>query len=338
MKKSRKKLLLVYHFYSSFVRKDYEILSEKYEVKKYYFRNSKNLPAMLGNFIKFFLFLLLNIFRFDYIFCWFADYHSFLPVLFAKIFGKKSFLVLGGYDVTYIPELNYGSFNSPLRSLATGFSIKNASLNLPVAERLKAEILQRFPRIKTEVVPTGYSPDYFVPDKNIKKENIVLTCGKIDSYKRFVIKGIDLFWKAAELLPQYTFVILDITPEMQKLIEPLPKNLKLLEMIPQKEVIKFYQKAKVYAQFSLREGFPNSVCEAMLCECIPVGTDVGAMKEIIGNNGFLLKSRDISEIVQTIEKAINAPLSLGKKAREQIKKKFTVEQRKEKLYQLLETS
>ncbi|OQX70519.1 MAG: hypothetical protein B6D62_04670 [Candidatus Cloacimonas sp. 4484_275] len=226
---------------------------------------------------------------------------------------------MGGYDVTYIPELNYGSFNSPLRSLATGFSIKNASLNLPVAERLKAEILQRFPRIKTEVVPTGYSPDYFVPDKNIKKENIVLTCGKIDSYKRFVIKGIDL-------------------PEMQKLIEPLPKNLKLLEMIPQKEVIKFYQKAKVYAQFSLREGFPNSVCEAMLCECIPVGTDVGAMKEIIGNNGFLLKSRDISEIVQTIEKAINAPLSLGKKAREQIKKKFTVEQRKEKLYQLLETS
>jgi len=331
----KKKILLVYHYYSSFVRHDFEILNEAFNVTRYYFRSNNNPLRMLKELIKFFIYLIVKIHKFDAVFCWFSDYHSFLPILFAKIFGKKSFLVLGGYDVTYIPELNYGAFNNPLRAFCAGFSMKNATLNLPVAERLKIEILRRFPQIRIEVVPTGYSPEFFIPNENIDKENIILTCGKIDSYKRFIIKGIDLFCATAKLLPQYTFVILDITPEMQKLINPIPKNLKLFEMLSQKKVVEFYRKAKVYAQLSLREGFPNSVCEAMLCECVPVGTDAGAMKEIIGDAGFLLKSREVLEIVEMIEKAINSPVSLGKKARKRIMENFTMERRKEKLYKII---
>jgi len=43
--------------------------------------------------------------------------------------------------------------------------------------------------------------------------------------------------------------------------------IKFTGLVPDEELIKYYQKAKVY-QLSEYEGLPNALCEAMLCECL----------------------------------------------------------------------
>jgi glycosyltransferase involved in cell wall biosynthesis len=47
----------------------------------------------------------------------------------------------------------------------------------------------------------------------------------------------------------------------------------------------------VYAQFSITEGLPNVVCEAMLAGCIPVGSNVGGIPELIETTGILINER-----------------------------------------------
>jgi hypothetical protein len=92
-----KKILFVYTNYSTFVKTDFEILSEMHSVKPYQFKPVKGLLKTAWQMLLQLLFLLLNIWKFDAVFIWFADYHSFLPVLFAKTDWKK--VVCGDWRV-----------------------------------------------------------------------------------------------------------------------------------------------------------------------------------------------------------------------------------------------
>jgi glycosyltransferase involved in cell wall biosynthesis len=98
--------------------------------------------------------------------------------------------------------------------------------------------------------------------------------------------------------------------------------------LSQDKLISYYQKAKVYCQLSMREGLPNTVCEAMLCECVPVGTNVEGIHTAIGNTGFYVDHGDVEGTVQAIKKALSSADGFGRKAREHIQKNFSFEKRK----------
>ena len=329
----RKKALFVHTSFSSFVKTDYEILSKRYDITKYQFNNSKNLFKMVFEQIKLKIFLLLNIWKYDFIFCWFADYHSFLPILFGKIFGKKTFLVLGGYDVTYIPDLKYGSFSNPIRSFCAKYSIKNVTLNLSVSDNIKRDALKRVPDANIQNIYTGYSKDKFLLN-NTEKKNIVLTVGSGDTLQRVKIKGIDFFIEVARKMPDYIFIVVGVGENALKLLKNIPANVEVIGKIKQKKLIEYYQKAKVYAQFSMREGLPNAICESMLCECIPVGFNNGGIPIAIGDCGFMLDEKNVSKAVKLIEKAMNSPKDLREKARERIIENFAFKKREKKILNL----
>ncbi len=323
--------ILFIHNSSSYVKTDLDILKKHFIVAVYKFNSSKNTSKMLWEYLKFFFFLIKNIRKFDMYFIWFADYHSFPPILISKIFNKKAIINLGGYDVTYIPKLNYGAFSNPLRSFVTKFSIKNASLNLAVSENIKQEALQRINKANIKVIHTGYDTNSLGISEKTKKKKIVLTTSKADNYARFKIKGLDFFCEVAKQLPDYQFIAVGVQKNLEKYFKNKPKNLTSYPILSQTKLSEFYQSAKVYAQFSLREGFPSSICEAMLFEEIPVSTDVGAAKEIIGDTGFVLENKEISLAVETIKKAMNLPDSEGKKCRNRIIENFNLEIREKKL-------
>jgi glycosyltransferase involved in cell wall biosynthesis len=330
----KKNILFIYTNYSTFVKTDFEILSKKNEVIIYQFKPVKGLSKTALQMLRQLFYLLFNIWKFDSVFIWFADYHSFLPVLFAKILGKKSFLVIGGYDVANIPELNYGSLSSPLRKKLTLFSIKNASLCIPVVENLEKKINEIAPKAKTQTVYTGYKFGLNKEKQLLKeREKMILTVSITNNRQRFLIKGLDRFRELAENLPDFQFYVVGISDEAKPLFNPLPENLVLLPLLSQNELTDYYLKASFYAQFSRSEGLPNALCEAMLYGCIPLGIDVGGISTAIDKNGLILNDWDVNSAIDFIQ---NNHDKLNREVfKNQIEEKFDLKFRKEKLLALV---
>ena len=66
------------------------------------------------------------------------------------------------------------------------------------------------------------------------------------------------------------------------------QNIFLKENYPQELKI-LYNESKFYFQLSNTEGFGVALCEAMLCGCVPIVSDVNFLPSIVGNSGFVLK-------------------------------------------------
>ncbi|MBP9191753.1 MAG: glycosyltransferase, partial [Ignavibacteria bacterium] len=112
------------------------------------------------------------------------------------------------------------------------------------------------------------------------------------------------------------------------------KNVKLISFVNMEELKNYYNKAKVFAQLSLFEGQPNSLCEAMMMECIPVGSDVNGIPRVIGDTGFIVYKKDKFEIAEKIKAAMQSDESLGKAARKRIMDNFSMERRKNKILEI----
>jgi glycosyltransferase involved in cell wall biosynthesis len=209
------------------------------------------------------------------VFVWFADYHAFFPVLLARLFGKKSIVVIGGYDATSIPSLRYGTFYRPLRAILCRYAVRHADLIVPVAEALGRQLLRHTGSIKGELIPipTGYDDSKW--QFGASKEDLIVTVAAFETESRFKLKGLDFFIRVAQAMPEYQFVLIGASEKGRLILPSIPANLQVLNKMPQPQLAEYYAKAKVYAQFSLSEGLPNAVCEAMLCGCVPVGCDVG---------------------------------------------------------------
>ena len=96
--------------------------------------------------------------------------------------------------------------------------------------------------------------------------------------------------------------------------------------------IDYLHKNNYDLQLSNTEGFGVSLCEAMLCECIPIVSSVNMLPEIVGDTGFILETRDSSKLSGLINEAINCNFDLfSKKARLKIKNNYYMQKRKSSL-------
>lgn len=295
-------ILFIYSPWTTFTKEDLDILSSHHKVSKHQFKPQKGLLLVGVEFVKQFFFLLFKVRKFDTIYIWFADYHSFLPVMFAKLFGKKSFVVLGGYDVADFPELKYGTMTSPLRRWMTLYSLKNASLCIPVVEELEKKLKKICPDAQSKTIHTGYEFDLDSSvNLNEPRAKSILTVSITANYQRFMIKGLDRFTELARLMPDYTFYIIGIQQPAKKLFEPKPDNLVLLPPLKQDELTQHYLQAAFYAQFSRSEGLPNALCEAMVYGCIPLGVNAGGIGTAMGEFGLLQHDWNAQEVMDYIQ-------------------------------------
>ncbi|MDP3437724.1 MAG: glycosyltransferase family 4 protein [Bacteroidales bacterium] len=336
-----KKALFIYTHLSTFVRGDLEILSTEFDIKEYQVVNSpkKSLPWSL---LKLSLYLIFNIGKFEIVYIWFADYHSFLPLLFSRIAGKRSYLVIGGYDICRERRYKYGSFSNPLRSFAAISSIKMATMNLCVSKSVQRVIKAIAPSSRSCVVYNGVKTDFRSYSENPSQYNPaeershqeILCVALVSSLQSFYIKGIDRFNSVAQRMPDNNFVLVGCNSDVFNLagIAPAP-NLKILPRIDHSLLEEYYKNAKVYCQLSRRESFSLSLAEAMSYNCIPVITKTGGMPEVTGELGFQADGDDIDQIVQFVKTALISERS--DVFRDRIIQHFSLKGREESLLKIL---
>jgi len=163
------RILFVYYRLSSFVRCDLEILKRYFDVKSLQIQTFRNPLNILRLFV--------GILHADLVYTWFAGTNAFFIVLFSKFLGKKSVVVLGGYEVAYVPEVGYGSLLSPFGRVKVKFVLRNATKVLAVSKSTFKEALHFTQPKRIAVVYNGVDIEKFSPSGN--KEDLVITVANI---------------------------------------------------------------------------------------------------------------------------------------------------------------
>lgn len=331
-------IIYAYPVRTSFTDRDLDMIRPTMRIKALEFTQSPlKLPFY---FILQFFQLLWFLPRTSQYLCFFGGYHSVLPVWFGKVFHKKCIIQAGGTDCINMPEIGYGNFRKKWLRIATIYSFKNCSLILPVAEALvkqdyrydsnispKQGLLNLIPDLTTpiHVVPNGFDTDFW-QDIGLQRQSksLISVATGTSKQSRAIVKGYDLIEKLASLHPD-----LNITLVGDENYSSPSQNVKVLGNQNRGELLKLYNTNQIYLQLSTSEGFPNALGEAMACGCIPVGSAVGAIPEIIATEELILKTKNfalLESIVLTILK--NEHSDIQRKSRERIMDNFSFEQRK----------
>lgn len=278
--------------------------------------------------------VLLGVLHSQIVFCWFASVYAALATLAAGMLGKKSIIVVGGVDMAREKEFGYGLWLSPWKSALVRAAIKKAGRILVVDQSLRDEVLERvkFSGDNLEILPTGFDREMWRPSG--EKKPIVLTVAATQSTGRMKVKGIDILFEVARMLPHIKFELIGLDADKFNEFIP-PANMSVRPILEQEQLLEHYQRAKIYCQPSRREGLSNTLCEGMLCGCIPVASDVGGTARAVGESGIVVHPGDPVALAAGIERAFSMPESVGLNARERVVTLFPKQQRENRLKELI---
>lgn len=198
--------------------------------------------------------------------------------------------------------------------------------------------------IENTMVGHGVRVEEFSPKnsfilKDIRQKNIILNVGRVRK-----AKGQLVLLEAAKVLKEHENWALVIVGKVDK---PLfLEELKLIAkrhqienqvyfMIETRDIISYYQAAKIVVAPSFSEGFSLVTAEAMSCECSVIATkNVGVHSELISDtkNGYLFEAGDSAELEALLSKQLKGEIPfLGKQARKEIIKNWSARKEAEGL-------
>ena len=317
------RLLFVHNAATSFVELDQEMLSSFCTVTEYALHSRRVAPVATWKAVR----------AHDLVFGWFASWHTFLPLLFARIMRKPSILVIGGYDLACLPGIGYGHQRGGPRQW-----ISRATMHLATHLVTNSHFSQNEAWLNARIRPERVTvihhgvPDRFDATPARTRERIALTVGNV-SQSNLSRKGLEAFVRAGALLPDVSFVLVgravdDAFDYLKSIATP---NVSLTGWMEDAELIRYYQRASVYVQVSQHEGFGISLAEAMLAGCIPVVTREGAIPEVTGENAIFAPSQAPDAVAEAIRQALAAPQGLGAEARDRIARLFPLRRRRDAL-------
>lgn len=242
------KALYFYHTKATFVEKDYQIFSLKFNALvefPFLIKSKWSIPLLL---FKQFWFLVFNAWNSQIIICQFVGYHSFFPVIFSRLLGKKCILIPGGIDCVKFESINYGNYTKKWLGIITNFCYRNASIICPVHECLvksdytyqdndlpQQGIEVHCPNLKTpmKVIYNGYDPKSFC-NLNMQRipNSFITIASNLDNKVRASIKGIDLILQAAVKLPHCNFFLIGFSKNLKE----LPSNVTIVPFVENKKL------------------------------------------------------------------------------------------------------
>lgn len=249
---------------------------------------------------------------------WFAYHQAYFAVRFAHLLGKRSLVIVGGFDVAIEERLSDRISGSASRRLK--YTLDNASCVFAVSHVLAEKAKAWTARKDIRVVPLAFDDRKFTPGES--KDGSVTTTAYVrrDNVER---KGLRSFVRAARLLPDTRFYLVGkaLDDSVDYLRDEAPPNLTLTGWLDERRLIERLQRTSVYVQASSHEGFGSALAQAMLCECVPVVTRLGALPEVVGTAGIYIPGNRPEDIATGVVAALKQP-DLGREARKRVSSQF----------------
>ncbi len=202
---------------------------------------------------------------------------------------------------------------------------ENSQKIIVVSNHLKKEIISHITTSSNiDVISMGVDSQQFNPNKysdEIKTKYKITGPFLLFVGRLVEVKGIQYLISAMPSIikkyPKAKLLIIGDGP-LRKPLEQMVENLDIKDnvVIPgpikNSELPSYYATADIFIGPSIitkegqTEGFGLTFVEAMFSECIPIGTDVGGISDIIedGQNGILIKDRDSRVIAESIIKVL----------------------------------
>lgn len=325
----RPRVLLVHNSPARFVQIDRDLLRERYDVTERYERSRRRIRADR---------VATEVMRHDIVFCWFASWHSVLPLLFARVLQKASILVIGGYDIASLPQIGYGHQLSMLGRWLTQSAIRLATTLVTFSQYSRQEAILNA-KVKPDRIRMIYLgvPDLYGTLPPAHRERVALSVGNVNR-SNLTRKGHMLFVSIARHVPDVRFVLAGRWADgaVQQLLADAPPNLSCPGWLNLEQLARLYAGSSVYLQLSQHEGFGMSVAEAMLAGSLPIVTPVGSLPEVVGDTGYYVDANKPTLIVHTLLQALDCDPTQRRAARERVLANFPLEARRRKLHELVE--
>jgi glycosyltransferase involved in cell wall biosynthesis len=248
---------------------------------------------------------------------WFAVPSA--PVVGARLLGKPSLVIAGGYDVAAVPEIGYGRMLTTRTRFMGRIALEGATRVLCVSRFNQQETLRYAPRATSELLYHGFEATALVP---APRQRQVITVGALrnDYLER---KGLLAFARASRQLPELPFLLVGRLVDAQAVDQLRASggpNLVLAGELSDDALRLRLAESAVYVQLSVHEAFGCAVAEAMLARCTPVVTRAGALPEVVGDCGHYANSREPADAAAAIARALED--SRGDRARARVLSAF----------------
>ncbi len=208
-------------------------------------------------------------------------------------------------DYSIFHRIYYRSIIAPL--------LRRSLRILTVSESSKRDIMRFFnvPEGKISVVYNGVD-ERFSPGNRDEAKNLIAV--------KYNIKGRFLLWVGNNKRHKNLSGAINAFKEIKKHYQDLEfvailkakdkensfKDIFMIDVDNDDDLIAFYRAAEVAVLPSLYEGFCLPVLEAMACGCPVVTSKVSSLPEIAGDSAILVNPEDVNDIVRGVKKILES--------------------------------
>ncbi|AKB43111.1 Glycosyl transferase, group 1 family protein [Methanosarcina vacuolata Z-761] len=253
-----------------------------------------------------------------------------LPLIPAKLFNKKTVIILSGYSIKYE------------KNTLSKIVAKLCTINLNLADK----IILYSPRLIDEWNLKKYShkiliaPRHFLNFSNFKlnteftqRNDLIGYVGRLSEEKGILnfVKSIPLLLKQKPFLNILIIGDGDLKNNVKNYLSnnSLENNVKLVGWSSNEDLPKYLNLLKLLVIPSYTEGLPNVMLEAMACGTPVLATKVGAIPDIIKDEetGFLMENNSPECIAENIIRALEFPNlgNIATKSEKLVENNFTYE-------------
>lgn len=242
-----------------------------------------------------------------------SDVKSRLIVQILKIFSST------------VEAIVYNSFVGRRHHESLGYKNKNS---IVIGNGFDIEKYQPQPHLKQE----------FLMNKELEKNSfifgMVARYDKLKNQKNFILAALEFLDNIKETKGPIYFVFAGKemnwqNQELIKILDGHPKSYRFLFLDAQNRTQFLYPCFDINCLYSLTEGFPNVIGESMCCGIPSIASDVGDVKRLMENSGWLVSLDSKSELITAFTKAYYANTSdlreLGEQARKNICENYSIE-------------